>query len=146
MRTISILLLLPLLVASCSASRQNSQYVSNPGDEIVDIGYTKARRDAVTGSVSKVKMDNTRMYSNIYEFLEGKVPGLTVQGESIRIRGNNSLLGSNEPLILVDGVEFTNISDLNPNDVESVDVLKDGTASIYGVRGNNGVILIKMKK
>jgi TonB-dependent SusC/RagA subfamily outer membrane receptor len=146
MRTISILLLLPLLVASCSASRQNSQYVSNPGDEIVDIGYTKARRDAVTGSVSKVKMDNTRIYSNIYEFLEGKVPGLTVQGESIRIRGNNSLLGSNEPLILVDGVEFTNISDLNPNDVESVDVLKDGTASIYGVRGNNGVILIKMKK
>ena len=146
MRTISFLFLLPLLVASCSAARQNNTYTPNPGDEIVDVGYTKARRDAVTGSVSKVKMDNTRMYADIYEFLEGKVPGLTVDGQSIRIRGNNSLLGSNEPLILVDGVEFTDVSDLNPNEVESVDVIKDGTASIYGVRGNNGVILIKMKK
>ena len=147
MRTISILLLLPLLVASCSASRQNSQYVSNPGDEIVDIGYTKARRDAVTGSVSKVKMDNTRMYSNIYEFLEGKVPGLTVQGESIRIRGNNSLLGSNEPLILVDGIVMDDISSISPDEVERIDVLKDAASTaIYGSRGANGVILITTRR
>ena len=112
---------------------------------MIDLGYSKARRDAVTGAVSKVKPDNIRTYNNIYELLDGRVPGLYVQGETIRIRGINSITGSNDPLILVDGMEFNDVSTLNPNEIESVDVLKDGTASIYGVRGSNGVILIKLK-
>ena len=139
------LTLLLLLTASCSVYRQEG-LVANPGDELIDTGYGTTRRDALTNSVSKVKMDNNRMYNNIYEFLQGRVAGLEVNGESIRIRGITTLIGSNEPLILVDGIEMMDISDINPNDVESVDVLKDASASIYGVRGANGVILIKTKR
>lgn len=145
MKKISVILLFPLLVASCSVARQDNQYDNSYGDEVIDLGYSKSRRDAVTGAVSKVKPDNIRTYNNIYEFLDGRVPGLSVQGETIRIRGINSITGSNDPLILVDGMEFNDVSTLNPNEIESVDVLKDGTASIYGVRGSNGVILIKLK-
>lgn len=145
MKTISLIVLLPLLAASCSVARQDNHYDNSYGDEVIDLGYSKARRDAVTGAVSKVKPDNIRTYNNIYEFLDGRVPGLYVQGETIRIRGINSITGSNDPLILVDGMEFNDVSALNPNEIESVDVLKDGTASIYGVRGSNGVILIKLK-
>ena len=82
----------------------------------------------------------------MYEFLQGKVPGVQVMGTTIRVRGTNSINSSSDPLILVDGLEMSDISNLNPNDVDSVEVIKDGSASIYGVRGANGVILIKTKK
>ena len=65
---------------------------------------------------------------------------------SILIRGINSITSSTEPLILVDGVEVHDISYLNPRDVRSVDVLKDGSAAIYGSRGGNGVILLTLKR
>lgn len=146
MRKASLFILLSLLAASCSLFRPDSMPTNNSGDELVDIGYGKTRRDAVTGSVSKVKMENTRTYSNMYEFLQGKVPGVQVMGTTIRVRGTNSINSSSDPLILVDGLEMSDISNLNPNDVDSVEVIKDGSASIYGVRGANGVILIKTKK
>lgn len=145
MRTVSILILIPLLAASCSLLRPEGQPANNPGDELINMGYGHSRRDAVTGSVSKVNMDNVRTYNNIYDFLQGKVPGVQVVGESIRIRGINSLNSSTEPLILVDGVEMSDISALNPNEISSVEVLKDASSSIYGVRGGNGVILITTK-
>jgi len=63
----------------------------------------------------------------------------------IIIRGIGSINSSNDPLILVDGSEITDLSTINPNDVKSVDVLKDASSSIYGVRGANGVILITTK-
>ena len=127
-----ILYLLPvlLLACSCGASRH---------------GGVRSETDLETNSVSHVDMKNAETYLNIYEYLRGRVPGVEVVGTSIRIRGINSITGSNDPLILVDGMEFNDVSTLNPNEIESVDVLKDGTASIYGVRGSNGVILIKLK-
>ena len=146
MKNISVILLLPLLAVSCSALRQSNPNAANPGDELVNVGYGTARRDAITGSVGKVKMDNIRTYNTIYEFLQGKVPGVTVSGTTIRIRGITSINSSNDPLILVDGIEMSDISALNPHDVDSVEVLKDSSASIYGIRGANGVILIKTKK
>lgn len=146
MRKISLFVLLSLLAASCSLFRPDSMPTNNSGDELVDIGYGTTRRNAVTGSVGKVKMDNTRTYSNMYEFLQGKVPGVQVMGTTIRVRGTNSINSSSDPLILVDGLEMSDISNLNPNDVDSVEVIKDGSASIYGIRGANGVILIKTKK
>ena len=66
-------------------------------------------------------------------------------GGSIQIRGISSVNSSTEPLILVDGVEVRDLSNINPMDVESIDVLKDASASIYGVRGANGVIIVKLK-
>lgn len=146
MKKISVILLLPLLAASCSALRQSSPNAANPGDELVNVGYGNIRRNAITGSVGKVKMDNIRTYNTIYEFLQGKVPGVSVSGTTIRIRGISSINSSNDPLILVDGIEMSDISALNPHDVDSVEVLKDSSAAIYGIRGANGVILIKTKR
>ena len=69
--------------------------------------------------------------------------GVEVVGTSIRIRGDHSINSSNEPLLIVDGMEVSDISDLSPDEVETIDVLKDAaTTALYGSRGANGVILI----
>ncbi len=123
-----------------------------------DVGYGYQKAGSITGSVSSVKTDEleTGGYSNIYQYLQGRVPGMTVvqdpssnSGYTIRIRGVNSLLGSSEPLVVLNGTPLSSSSDLqylSPHDVKSIEVLKDAaSASIYGVRGANGVILIRTK-
>nr|HQH41219.1 SusC/RagA family TonB-linked outer membrane protein [Bacteroidales bacterium] len=123
-------------------------------DEVVVIGYGTARKRDVTGSVVSLSGDVMRDIpsSNISYSLQGRVPGVelsqvsTKPGASmqIRVRGTRSLNASNDPLLVVDGIPFSgSISDLNLNDIKSVDVLKDASATaIYGSRGANGVILI----
>lgn len=128
-------------------------------DEIVVIGYGTAKRKDFTGSVSSVKLENSPISlstnTNALESLKGNVTGLdigatnTVGGTpSMQIRGQNSISGSNDPLVVVDGVIFMgNINDINPNDIASYDVLKDATsAAAYGSRSANGVIIITTKK
>lgn len=121
-------------------------------DEEVNIGYGTVKRRHLSSSVSKVTVDDDAIgsCSNIAEYLMGKVPGLTVfqEGDGYRyqIRGANSFYGSTEPLFLVDGIETDNIDHINPLEVRSVEVLKDGSASIYGTRGANGVIMITTKR
>jgi TonB-linked SusC/RagA family outer membrane protein len=122
--------------------------------EVVVIGYGTQRREAVTGSVASINGNTMREVpsSNITQALQGRLagveisqtdtkPGATMQ---IRIRGQRSLSGSNDPLIVLDGIPFTgSIADVNPTDIKSIDVLKDASATaIYGSRGANGVILI----
>jgi len=147
MKRITLLLMLALLAASCSVQRQNNTVTyESPDDEMVNMGYGRVRRQNVNGAVSRVKVENAQTYSNMYEYLQGKVPGLYVDGNRIRIRGIGTNSDSYEPLILVDDVEMSDLSGLNPIDVDSVEVLKDAaSASIYGVRGANGVILITTK-
>ena len=127
--------------------RQNQMY-----NDSVNVGYGYARRQNVTSSVSKVDVDGNQMssYSDIGEYLSGRVPGLVVtkrgNGYSFQIRGAVSLSAGTEPLVLVDGVETSDISSLNPQDVRSVEVLKDAAAAtVYGSRAANGVILITTK-
>ena len=85
-------------------------------------------------------------YTNMYEYLRGKVAGVEVRPDnSIFIRGHNSMYSSMDPLILVDGTEITDLSVINPMDVYSIDVLKDASSAIYGMKGANGVILITTK-
>lgn len=121
-------------------------------DEEINVGYGTVKRRHLTTSVSKVSPEENQMgsYSNMGEYLMGRVPGLTVyqDGDSYKyvIRGVSTLYGSSDPLFLVDGVETDNIDHINPRDVRSVEVLKDGSASIYGTRGANGVILITTKR
>lgn len=118
--------------------------------EDVNVGYGSTKRKNLTTSVSSVDVDDNVVsnYGDIGEYLTGRVPGLTVTkvGGTYRfqIRGAMSISGaSTEPLVLVDGVETTDISTLNPRDVKSVEVLKDAAASaIYGSRASCGVILI----
>ena len=129
-----------LLVACGSSSR-----VASKGDDI-QIGYGSQDRDKVTTSVSNVKVKKTeaQTYTDMYEYLRGRVPGVMVTSDKrIIIRGIGTNSDSFDPLILVDDVETTDLSGLNPADVQSVDVIKDGTSAIYGMRGANGVIIIR---
>ena len=119
--------------------------------ELVVTGYAVQEKKDVTGSVGVVKAKelNAIPSANVGTLLQGRVAGLTVTtsgqpgaASSVRIRGFSSF-GNNSPLYVVDGVQTLDISTLNPNDIESMNVLKDaGAASIYGSRANNGVIII----
>lgn len=128
-------------------------------NEIVAVGYGTQKRVNLTGSVSTVNVDkslNGRPITNVASGLQGTVPGLKVTSAngkpgntaSMSIRGVlGSLQGSTSPLILVDNVEVNDISVINPEDIESISVLKDAaSASIYGIKGAFGVILITTKQ
>lgn len=143
--------LLPLLLL-CSCASHSPLPVAYDNTETVNIGYGSYSRKEVSTSVTKVDskdVDNASM-SNIFDYLEGRVPGLQITrtGENtaiVNIRGSVSFYGDTQPLFVVDGMVVEDISDINPREVRSVEVLKDGGAAIYGSRGANGVILITMK-
>ena len=128
-------------------------------DEVVVVGYGTARRKDLTGAVSSIKMEDSplaaTMKVNALEALKGVTPGLVIGASnsagntpSMLIRGQNSLNGSNDPLIVLDGVIYLgSVGDINPNDIANVDVLKDASsAAVYGSRAANGVIVITSKK
>jgi TonB-linked SusC/RagA family outer membrane protein len=122
--------------------------------EIVVTGYATQQKQDLTGSVGVVETEQlTQMpQGNVTQQLQGRVAGVTVtqdsrpgQNAKVRIRGFSSFFNNN-PLYVVDGVQTTDINSLNPDDIESISVLKDaGAASIYGSRASNGVIVIKTK-
>ena len=127
--------------------------------EVVAIGYGSQTKKEITGSVSSVKADdfNKGAFNSAEGLLQGKVAGLTMskdgggdptnRGFSVQIRGAGSLTGSTTPLYIIDGVPGASMNNINPNDIESMDVLKDGSAAaIYGTRANAGVIIITTKK
>lgn len=125
-------------------------------DEVVVVGYGVQKKVNLTGSVSTVDSDelDMRPVANITQSLQGLVPGLTVNNTNsgrpgaeatLQIRGQGNLSGTSTPYVLVDGVEM-DLADVNPNDVESISVLKDASASaIYGARAAYGVILVTTK-
>ena len=128
-------------------------------DEVVVVGYGTQKRSDITGAVASLtseRMDNMTPNVSIAEAIQGSIPGVMVTTNSggtspdqtIMVRGRNSILANNEPLIVVDGIPYAgNISDINPNDVEAIEVLKDASAAaIYGSRGANGVILVTTKR
>ena len=127
-------------------------------NEVVVIGYGTQRREAVTGSVANVNGEklNQIAATNAAQALQGRVAGVLMTQTSskpgeemqIRIRGQRSLSASNDPLIVLDGIPFMGqLSDINPADIKSMDILKDASATaIYGSRGANGVIIITTAK
>ena len=91
----------------------------------------------------KVKKTDAQTYTDMYDYLRGRVAGVTVTSDKrIFIRGIGTNSDATDPLILVDGVETTDLTGINPADVQSVDVIKDGSSAIYGMRGSNGVVII----
>jgi TonB-linked SusC/RagA family outer membrane protein len=125
--------------------------------EVVVIGYGEVKKSNVTGSIVSVKSEELRRVpsTNVMESLQGSIPGMDITrtsgaaggGISVQLRGNRSLTASGEPLFIVDGVQYPSIQDLSPNDIQSMEVLKDAASTaIYGSRGANGVILITTKK
>lgn len=118
-------------------------------EEVVAIGYGTLKKRDVTGSVSSVKekVIMATPTANVATAMQGRVAGLDVNGTTLRIRGNRSINGSNNPLVIIDGVQGGSLGDLNPADVESIDVLKDASSTaIYGSQGANGVIIVTTKK
>ncbi|MXV51889.1 SusC/RagA family TonB-linked outer membrane protein [Pedobacter sp. HMF7647] len=142
-------------------------------NDVVIVGYGTQRKSDVTGSVSSVPRENLNQVSpSVDNLLRGAAPGVQVTqssgqpgaSASIRIRGGNSITGGNEPLYVIDGFPIYNdngntstgagsgagtnaLSTINPSDIESIDILKDASATaIYGSRGANGVVLITTKK
>ena len=128
-------------------------------DETIVVAYGTATKNSFTGSASQVKTETIekKVATNVTSALAGTTPGVQItsssgdptgDGQTIRIRGIGSMSASNSPLIVVDGVPYEGaISDINPQDVESMSVLKDAAASaIYGHRGANGVVIITTKK
>jgi iron complex outermembrane receptor protein len=145
--------------------------------EMVVTGYGSQRRESITGSVATVQADqaNVGVITNANQMLQGRVAGLQMTtnngepggGAQIRVRGGTSISGSNDPLYVVDGIPLQNentvadafgleiqkalprspLNTINPNDIESITVLKDASATaIYGSRGANGVILIQTRR
>lgn len=118
-------------------------------DEVVVTGYQEVKKEKMTGSVATISSDklNERYMPNILNNLEGRVAGLSTYGGKPVIRGVGTLYGETNPLLVVDGLPIEGkIEDLNPYDIESVNVLKDAAAAaIYGARAANGIIVITTK-
>ncbi len=122
---------------------------ANELDDVVVIGFGTVKKRDVTGSVASVKSDVILQTptTSVASAMQGRISGLDVNGSDLRIRGNRSISAGNSPLVIIDGVQGGSMSDLNPNDIESIDVLKDASSTaIYGSQGANGVIIITTKK
>jgi len=127
-------------------------------EDVVVVGYGTVKKSDVTGAVARISEETMkeRPVSNVLQAMQGKAAGIDITsnikpGElpQITIRGNRSLTASNSPLYVIDGIPFAagNVADINPNDIASVEILKDASATaIYGSRGANGVILISTKR
>jgi TonB-dependent SusC/RagA subfamily outer membrane receptor len=114
-------------------------------EEEVNIGYGTQKKNDLTSSVGSVdnRKNKYSTYTNIFDLLR-TVPGVRVNGTSITIQGPSSINLSTEPLLVVDGAVVSRIDDIRPSEVQSIEILKGSSAGIYGSRGANGVILIKL--
>lgn len=126
-------------------------------DEVVVVGYGTMKKRDLTGAVGSVRAEDIAdvAAANAMQAMQAKIPGVDLMQSdgqaggdiSIKLRGNRSILGSNDPLVIVDGVEYGSTIDINPSDIENIDVLKDAASTaIYGTRGANGVIIITTKR
>ena len=127
-------------------------------EEVVVIGYGSTSKKEITGSIATVKSENFNQgsFTNAMGMLQGKVAGLTIVNPNgadpqanyeFLLRGTNTLTSGQGPLIIIDGVAGGDMKNINFQEVESIDVLKDGSAAaIYGTRGTNGVIIITTKR
>ena len=135
-------------------------------EEVVVVGYGTQRKIETTGAIASIKSDELTQtpVANVAQGLQGRVSGVQVVQNSsapggnvsVRVRGTNSIRGSSEPLYIIDGVQISNgggvnelspLSTINPNDIESVQVLKDASSTaIYGARGANGVVIVTTKR
>ncbi|MDR2916225.1 MAG: TonB-dependent receptor [Tannerella sp.] len=126
-------------------------------EEVIVVGYGTMRKSDITGAVSSVKPEELRRIPSprTDEALQGQVAGVQIINNdaspnaniSVRIRGVNSITATSQPLVIIDGMQGGNLADVHPNDIESLEVLKDASSTaIYGSRGSGGVILVTTKR
>jgi TonB-dependent SusC/RagA subfamily outer membrane receptor len=116
------------------------------GEQRINIGYGTVKRNDMTTQVGYIdgQADANASYTDIYDLIRGKVPGVQVSGNKITIRGINSINLDTGPLFVIDGIVVSSIDNISPRQVKSITVLKGSDASIYGSRGAGGVILITL--
>lgn len=118
----------------------------------VNIGYGKVDAKNLLSSVASVKENDIdfSVYTNMFDLIQGQFAGVSVEGNKVVVRGNKTYYGSESDaaLLVVDGmiVSESDFASISPMDVQSVDVIKDGSSSIYGSRGANGVVIVETKK
>jgi TonB-dependent SusC/RagA subfamily outer membrane receptor len=117
-------------------------------DDEINVGYGTEQKKNLTSPVNKIDGTEKKFasYSTIYDMIRGEVPGVRVSGKSIKVQNASSFLMGTDPLFVVDGVTVESIDLVMPQMVRSIEVLKGASASIYGSRGSNGVILITLKR
>ena len=127
------------------------------GDDIVNIGYGKRKQSEVTSSIASLKSDefNKVNINTPIQLIQGKVAGLDISKPGgdpngtyyLRLRGLNTIRANSQPLVVIDGLTDASFDNVDPNDIESISVLRDGSAAaIYGTRGSNGVILVTTRQ
>ena len=140
---------------STSAKRQSD--ISADSNEFIDIGYGLRKKNRITGAVTHINSADFNHGYILYpeQLIQGRVAGLSISKPGgdpnssfyLRMRGLSTLYGNNQPLMVIDGIIGASVENLDPNDIESITVIKDGAgAAIYGIRGSAGVILITTKK
>ncbi len=141
---------------ACASGRSSPPASFAFGQDSVGVGYGRTARRDNTGAVESVDGDAVRRYSpvTVADMLDGRFAGVEVMRRpdgtfSVRIRGQRSILANQEPLFVLDGVPLSVsdglLRDLNPKDVQRIEVLKGAAATVYGSRGANGVILISLR-
>jgi len=158
-RGAALALLLGSVSAACGASRAGLPAPALDPDDEVRVGYDTQSRENLTGSVGSLTAEDIagQKVTRIEEMIEGRFAGVQVVrgrggGISLRIRGQSTLMGSSEPLYVIDGMPIhsspgTALLGVNPSDIARIDILKDaGATAIYGSRGANGVVLITTKR
>ncbi len=132
--------------------RINLVFMDSKKNRDLAVGYAYMKEEDLTYAVDYLRQENNEYcnFPNIYELLKGRFPGVSVDGTSgiyrVYIRGTQSVSGSNEVLFVLDGTTGANVSGLNPCNIRSIEVIKDGMAAMYGTRGSNGVIIIETKR
>jgi TonB-dependent SusC/RagA subfamily outer membrane receptor len=128
------------------------KFLNTPENQELAVGYGYVKQNALTNAMSQMENKNSNFchYSDIFELIKGRMPGVEVIGggsePQVIIRGISSIIASNTALYVVDGMVVNSISHISPCHVKSINVLKDSSASIYGSRGANGVVLIQTLK
>lgn len=146
-----------ITVGSQSEMNIAMELADNILSEVVVVGYGTRKKSDLTGSISQISAKDYKDQPVIRteDALQGRASGVTVTRASgspgspikVRVRGINSITGTNDPLVVIDGIIGGDLTSLNPNDIETMDVLKDASATaIYGSRGSNGVIIVTTKK
>ena len=132
-------------VESVAAAQEKIQVKTEP-EERVNIGYGTVSRKEATTPISNINGQNKKYssYQNIYDMIRGEISGVLVVGKTITISATSTNNPNNQPLIVVDGTIVTTVDDIQPQMVKSIDLLKGASASIYGARGANGVLLINL--
>jgi len=126
----------------------NLIFIDTEKNRKIAIGYGYVNERDLLYAVSNLEDENNEFcnYSNIFDLINGRFAGVTVNNRAVYIRGQNSINLSNEALYVVDGMINSTIDWIPPCDIKSINVLKDGSAAIYGARGSNGVVLIETRQ